>query len=159
VLEGPERTLLTKKSPKAFYRAMFVEITRNDLRDVNTDLLTKEAVADMMQCLMETGVLCFHTSHRYHDFVRPIVDAAGSLGLSWKVGNDRGSRQPTNPASSHFGSEWVLIARQPGYVTGLNDSKTDDFHLEWATPLATGKNLWRDGQPHNLKAIARRLTP
>src|SRR5262249_15500273 len=84
VLDGPERPTLGKKGPKKFYSALFVEITRNDLRDINTDLMTREALAEMMDTLTETGVLCFHTSHRYYDFTLPILDAAKSLQLAWK---------------------------------------------------------------------------
>lgn len=64
VFDGDERPTLSRKSPKKFYSALFVEITRNDLRDINTNLLTKEAVADMINALTETGLLCFHTSQR-----------------------------------------------------------------------------------------------
>jgi hypothetical protein len=51
VFEGDERAVLGKKGPKQFYSALFIDITRNDLRDINTNLFTKEAMAEMMAAL------------------------------------------------------------------------------------------------------------
>src|SRR5439155_7069380 len=44
---GHERDML-KKAPQRFYHALFVEITRTDLKRVNKDLLTKEAIASYL---------------------------------------------------------------------------------------------------------------
>ena len=55
VIGGAERTSLGKQGPKGFYSALFVEITRNDLRDINTDLLTGVAFAALAG-LMALGV-------------------------------------------------------------------------------------------------------
>lgn len=152
VIEGAERVSLARKAPRNFYSAVFLDITRNDLRDINTDLLTKEALADMMSSLTETGVLCFHTSHRYHDMVPPIVDAAASLNLSWKVGKD-GYSEASHPA--HFSSEWVMVARKMEYMTHLANVAKQGRNLDWHVPPSTGKHLWRDGQVHDLDPLAR----
>jgi hypothetical protein len=162
IFDGDERATLGKKGPRRFYSAVFVDITKNDLRDINTKLLTREAVADMMASLTETGVLCFHTSHRYHDMVPPIVDAAQSLKLVWKVGKDAGvlrreGRNFSSVGDAHFSSEWVMIARRDEYLRHLTEIRTEDRMLEWFVPAGTGKHLWRDGQPHNLKALARAM--
>ena len=152
VYDGDERSTLVKKGPKKFYSALFVEITRNDLRDVNTNLLTKEALADFMGSLTEHGVVCFHTSHRYHDMTLPLIDAAQSLKLAWKVGKDMGNTSPGT--RTHFSSEWVVIARTAEDLQHLTNVLTDDRQLTWTVPASTGMHLWRDGQPHDLKPLA-----
>jgi hypothetical protein len=155
VIDGDERDMLGKKGPKKFYSALFVEITRNDLRDLNTQLFTKEALAEFMDALTETGVVCFHTSHRYHDMVPPLVDAAKSLNLAWKVGKDSGAYNPAEHPSTHFSSEWVVIARKAEYLNHLSDVKSPKQQLTWTVPPSTGQHLWRDGQPHDLKPLER----
>jgi hypothetical protein len=151
-VDGPERASLAAKAPKRFYSAMFIDITRNDLRDINTDLLTNDAMADMMAAMTETGVLCFHTSHRYHDMVPPIVDAAASLNLSWKVGKDS---QYDGGRLGHFSSEWVMIARKAAYLKHLSNIATKEQQIDWTTPQSSGLYVWRDGQPHDLQPLAR----
>jgi hypothetical protein len=153
VFDGAERATLRKQGPKRFYGALFVDLTRNDLRDISTDLLTKEALADMIDCLSETGILCFHTSHRYHDLVPPIVDAASSLNLAWKVGKDMHYRP--DAVSSHFTSEWVMVARKADYLRHLTSVNTAERKIEWSVPASTGQHLWRDGQAHDLQSLAR----
>jgi hypothetical protein len=155
VIKEAERPTLSKKGPRNFYHAMFVEITRNDLRDINTDLLTQEAMAHMMDCLVEKGVLCFHTSHRYHDTVPAIVDAAASLKLAWKVGKDIGGASKDD--RTHFGSEWTMIARSEDYLSHLTNVGNADEGITWFVPDASGKHLWRDGRPHDLKPLERKL--
>jgi hypothetical protein len=151
VIKGPERVMAGKNGPRSYYSALFIEIARNDLRDIDTDLLTKESLAEMMANLTETGVLCFHTSHRYHNLKPPIIDAAKSLNLAWKVGNEPGYYVRS---AFHLGSEWVVVARKAEYLRHLVDVKTDQQKLEWSVPASTGQHLWRDGQPHDLKPLA-----
>lgn len=129
-------------------------MTRNDLRDINTDLLTRESIADMMASLTESGILCFHISHRYHNLEPPIVDAAASLQLSWKVGKDTHYDKSGKGRPSHYNSVWVMIARRERYLRHLTDVDTKDQHLEWTIPETTGKRLWRDGQEHDLTPLA-----
>jgi hypothetical protein len=153
VFDGPERSTLAKQAPRNFYRAMFLDMTVNDLRDINTALMTREALADMMECLTDDGVACFHTSHRYHDLVPPIVDAAASLKLAWKQVNDVGDRDRRMWA--HFGSEWVMVARKAADLRHLTSVKSDERKIDWSVPPSTGKHVWRDGETPNLKALAR----
>lgn len=155
IIDGPERAAIAAKTPKNFYRAWFVDVTRNDLRDINTSLLTKESLADMMDTTAPDGILCFHVSHRYHDLVAPVVDAAASLQFAWKVGNDL--VQGRSRIDSHFGSEWIMVARRPEHLEHLKSTKTDEYRLDWSIPASTGKHLWRDGQPHNLNSLLRAL--
>ena len=86
------------------------------------------------------------SSHRVHQ--------GDEVKLSWKVGRDRGDETPG--LRTHFGSEWVVIARKAEYLKHLTDVETDTRHLSWVVPASTGENLWRDGQPHDLKPLAHR---
>lgn len=153
VFDGPERTTIAKNGPKRFYSALFVDLTRNDLRDINTALMTKEALADMMDCLTEKGVVCFHTSHRYHDLVPAIADAADSLKLACKHVHDLGDHKQRTWA--HFGSEWVMVARKAADLRHLTSVKTGGRNFEWSIPASTGEHLWRDGETPRLDALAR----
>ena len=152
---GDERAILGKKGPKKFYHALFIDITRNDLRDINTSLFTKEALAEMMDSLRETGLVCFHTSHRYHNMVPPLVDAAKALNVAWKVAKDEGDRGSSSQLPTHFSSEWVVIARKAEYLRHLQNVTDGEHRLQWQVPESTGKHLWRDGQTPDLKSLAR----
>jgi serine/threonine protein kinase len=156
VLDGDERAMLGKNGPKHFYSALFVEISKTDLRDINTNLLTKEALAEMMTTLTDSGVLCFHVSNRHYNMVPPIIDAARSLHLAWKLGKDT-----TDDAPAHFRSDWLIVARQPEHLRHLTDvearpeMKRWGGGLKWYIPQSTGKHLWHDGEVHDLKPLAR----
>jgi hypothetical protein len=152
VIGENERTTLAKRGPKNFYSALFVEITVTDLRDINTRLFTKEAMEEMMASLTASGVLCFHVSHRYHDMVPPLVDAAKSLGLAWKMGHDMPDHKAASElARAHFSSQWVMIARRPADL----DHLTDTASLKWTVPASTGNYLWRDGAKIDLEPLRR----
>jgi hypothetical protein len=153
VVDGDERTQLAKKGPKNFYAAVFVEITVTDLRDINIRLFTKEAIAEMMASLAPGGLLCFHTSHRYHNMVPPLVDAAQSLGLAWKMGQDAPDAENTTGLAryTHFSSQWVMIARQPADLARLQNTPS----ITWSVPPSTGKYLWRDAEKIDLEPLRR----
>ena len=147
--------MLGKNGPKNFYSTLFVEISKTDLRDINTSLLTKEALAEMMATLTDSGVLCFHVSNRYYNMVPPIIDAARSLRLAWKLGKDTADDAP-----AHFRSDWLIVARQPEHLRHLTDVEARpelQRHggLKWYIPQSTGKHLWRDGDAHDLKSLAK----
>jgi hypothetical protein len=154
IFTGDERPTLARKGPKKFYSALFVEITREDLRDVNTSLMTQEGMAELMGSLRDDGILCYHTSHRYHDFPLALADAAKSLGHAWKVGKDlfHDPERFGAKAEGHFGSEWFVVARKARYLDRLRDWRD----VRWVVPEATGKHLWRDGRPHDLKPLERK---
>jgi hypothetical protein len=50
---------------------------------------------------------------------------------------------------SHFGSEWVVVARKAEHLQPLRDRGT----VTWFVPEARGRNLWPDGQSHDLKPL------
>jgi hypothetical protein len=151
ILKGEERGTLARKGPKKFYSALFADIAREDLRDVNTSLMTVEGMAELMGSLNERGVLCYHISHRYHDFGRPLADAAKKLGLACKIGKDLPERMKDDEPKdlAHFGSVWFVVARKAEYLDHLRNQGT----VEWSVPEATGRHLWHDGQPHDLKPL------
>jgi hypothetical protein len=155
LLKGEERATLARKGPKRFYSALFAESTREDLRDVNTALMTVEGMKDLMESLREDGILCFHTSHRYYDLLLPLTDAAKHLGYAWKVARDdpyRPDGTRTDQDEEHFGSDWFVVARKAEYLDHLRDQGT----VTWSVPAATGRHLWRDGWPVDLKKIERK---
>jgi hypothetical protein len=149
IIEGDERPTLRQKGPRRFYHALFVEVTRNDLRDINTALLTKEALAEFMDSLADKGILCFHTSHRYHNIVPAVVDAAKSNGFAWKHAKDVGDVNARQ--DGHWGSEWVMVARTAADLEFLQSNK----FVEWSVPEATGKHVWTDKGKHDLEPLKR----
>ncbi len=155
VLDGDERTLLGKRGPRNFYSALFIEMAREDLRDINTPFLTREALEEMMDCLVDSGVVCFHTSNRYYNLAPPIIDAARSLNLAWKVGSDRGDLSPKRQLPSHWGSEWVVVARREACLQHLVDVKAANRDLQWNVPTSTGRHLWHDGEAPDLGPLAK----
>ena len=151
ILKGEERATLARKGPKQFYSALFAESTREDLRDINTGLMTAEGMAALMASLREDGILCYHTSHRYNDFSKPLAAAAKKLGFAWKQALDKGGRLggPSLDREAHFGSSWFVVARKAEYLDHLRNQGT----VEWSVPTAEGNHLWVDRRPPNLKAI------
>jgi hypothetical protein len=151
ILKGDERGTLARKGPKNFYSALFTEITREDLRDVNTSLMTVEGMADLMGSLTERGVLCYHTSHRYHNFNLPLADAAKKLGFACKIAKDMTDRTKlADREEEHFSCSWFVVARKAEYLEHLQNQGS----VEWSVPEATGRHVWHDGQPHDLKPLA-----
>jgi Leucine Rich repeat len=150
IFAGDERPTLAKQGPKGFYRALFVDVTRNDLSDVNTTLLTKQGVAQLLEAVTNDGVLCFHISHRHYKLELPLTDAAESLGLACKLGQDSGGER--REIHSHFSSFWFMIARTPAALDHLRTQGT----LKWTVPPSSGAFLWTDDGKHDLKAIQRK---
>jgi hypothetical protein len=151
LLKGDERRTLAGKGPQAFYHALFADIAREDLQDVNLALMTREGMAELMGSLTKEGILCYHTSHRHYQFSLPLADVAKSLGFAWKVAKDKavsqGHRDKDDEA--HFSSEWFVVARKAEYLERLSTEGT----VEWSVPEATGRHLWRDGQVRDLKPL------
>jgi hypothetical protein len=107
-----------------------VEVEEPDPKDSTKTIKTKQ--------WMNGGVLCVHTSNRHVNLVQPVIricqvaewdfwgqDAEGHwngitekrVGLKWVIGKDEGDR-----AAGHFGSEYILVARDerdlpPGNLT------------------------------------------
>jgi hypothetical protein len=147
IFHGDERRTLRDKGPRKFYCALFVEVTRDDLRDINTTLLTREAQAEFVDSLTPFGVLCFHVSHRYHNLVPLVVDVANANGFAWKHARDDGA----DHAEGHWSSEWVMVARRAADLEFLENTKT----TAWDVPPATGQHVWTDQGKHDLDSLKR----
>jgi hypothetical protein len=149
IFHGDERRTLRDKGPRGFYCALFMDVTRDDLRDINTALLTREAQTEFIESLAPHGVVCFHTSHRYHDLVPPLADAAKANGFAWKRAHDAGSERRID--DGHWASEWVMVARTAGDLEFLGNTKT----ITWDIPPATGEHVWTDKGKHDLEPLKR----
>ena len=143
IFRGDERRTLRDQGPRKFYCALFAEVTRDDLRDINTTLLTREAQAEFVDSLTRFGVLCYHISHRYHNLVPLIVDVASANGFAWKHGKDDGGDE------GHWGSAWVMVSRRAADLEFLQKTPT----TTWDVPPATGQHIWTDKGKHDLDAL------
>jgi hypothetical protein len=153
LLTGDERPTLARHGPQRFYSALFVEITREGLRDINTALMTREGMAELMGSLRQDGLLCYHVSHRYHRVHVPLIDAAGSLGYACKLVLDRGPKDAVigQRDEAHYSSDWLVVAREPRYLESLRSQG----NMEWLAVTGRGLYVWRDGEPHDLKPLER----
>lgn len=155
VIEGAYKNTVRKGAPRGFYSALFVEITVEQPRDprpltkadVHFDLMTQEALQDLMEKTVPDGVVCFHTSHRTHEFTKPLAGAARALGFAAKVVSDQFQSwdKAGNPDDSHFGSEWLVIARSPEHLARFHSEKSRTRALGWRVVAGDEAWSWRDG--------------
>lgn len=100
-------------------------------------LLTREAVALMIQKTDPAGVVALHISNRNLDLA-PVVGAiAHDLGLAslkrWDGGSD------DDRATDRYGSDWVVLARSPEHLDFLNG------YADWEPIESAGDDaLWTD---------------
>jgi hypothetical protein len=156
VIDGPFKKTVRKDAPRGFYSAIFVDITvqqRQDPKtikkeDVHFDLLTQEGLGDLMDKTTPDGVVCFHTSHRTHEFYKPLSAAAAALGFAAKKVNDDVYDRNAKAAfadGSHFGSEWLVVARRPEHLARFRSERSKTRNLSWDVPSADEAPAWRDG--------------
>ena len=156
VIEGPFKKTVRKDAPRDFYSALFVDITvqqRQDPKalkkeDVHFDLLTQEALRDLMDKTTPTGVVCYHTSHRTHEFYKPLSAAAAALGFAAKRVQDNtydASAKPARVDESHYSSEWFVVARRPEDLASFRSERSTTRNLKWNIPGADEASAWRDG--------------
>lgn len=155
VIDGPFKSTVRKDAPRGFYSAIFVDITvrqRQDpeslkKEDVHFDLMTQEGLADLMDRTTPDGVVCFHTSHRTHEFYKPLSAAAAALGFVAKKVNDNPYDLNAKPAfdGSHFASEWLVVARRPEHLARFRSERSRTRNSIWNVPPADEAPAWRDG--------------
>jgi hypothetical protein len=156
VIDGPFKKTVRKDAPRGFYSAIFLDITiqqREDRKaikkeDAHFDILTQEALRDLMEKTTPDGVVCYHTSHRTHEFFKPLSTAAAALGYAWKKVNDNTYDSDAKPAfvdDSHFSSEWLVVARSPERLAGFRSESSKTRNLNWSVPPADAAPAWRDG--------------
>jgi hypothetical protein len=155
VIDGPFKKTVRKDAPRGFYSALFIEITvqqRPDPKsikkeDVHFDLLTQEGLRDLMDKTTPDGVVCFHTSHRTHEFYKPLSAAAAALRFAAKKVNDNTYDRDAKPAMvdrSHFSSEWLVVARRPEHLARFQSERSKTRNLMWDVPPADETPAWRD---------------
>jgi hypothetical protein len=156
VTEGPFAKTVRKEAPRGFYAAVFVDITVQQRRDpkalkkedVHHELMTQEALRDLMDRTAPGGVVCFHTSHRSHDFCKPLAAAAGALEFSWKRVSDNtydANAKRNIVDGSHYGSEWLIVARSSEELANFRTEKTRTSNMTWNVPRPNQAPAWRDG--------------
>jgi hypothetical protein len=156
VIDGPFKKTVRKDAPRGFYSAIFVDITvqqRQDPKaikkeDVHFDLLTQEGLRDLMDKTTPDGVVCFHTSHRSHEFYKPLAAAAAALGFAAKKVTDNTFDRDAKRAfadDSHFSSEWLVVARSPEHLARFRSEQSKTRNLTWDVPPADEAPAWRDG--------------
>jgi hypothetical protein len=156
VIDGPFKKTVRKDAPRGFYGAVFVDITvqqRKDPKsikkeDVHFDLLTQEGLSDLMDKTAPTGLVCIHTSHRSHEFYKPLAAAAAALGFAAKRVHDNtydASAKANMVDDSHYSSEWLVVARRPEHLARFRSERTKTRNLVWNIPAADDAPAWRDG--------------
>lgn len=158
IIDGPFKESVRKNAPRGFYGAIFIDTVveqRADPKalkkaDVHFDLMTEEAIRELMDKTVPNGVLCFHTSHRTHEFYKPLAAAASSLGYACKRATDSfyayRMEADAKADTSHFGSEWVIIARRPEFVEKLRSEMSRTRNLTWMVPETENEKAWHDGK-------------
>ena len=95
-------------------------------------LLTREAFELYTRHIKPDGVLAFHITNRHVDLSDPLRNIAGAAGYeAFLISND---------PDSTFGSDWVLVTRDPAFVTTLKETGRVSPWVR-LTPKAT---LWSD---------------
>ncbi len=148
--EGETRPTFEKSGGEKFYHLIQVETYKLASSTVLKELMTKEGVAMLMGKLADDGVLCFHTSNRYHDLGTTIASAAEELGLHSLEARDMHVPQRD---TGRFTSTWVMVARRPEVLKELAKRTQPDLPLDhperplWVSDAVRDKqNVWRDGE-------------
>ena len=97
--------------PDNYYKMMVVDAFSSDA--IPTHLLTKEAFEMYFRKLAPDGILCVHTSNRYVDLPKVVVDTANALGFVARRGHDNSPFKSGGERTEHYTSEWVMVAREP----------------------------------------------
>jgi hypothetical protein len=151
VIDGAFKKTVRKDAPRGFYSVIFLDITVQQRvdptaikkEDVHFDLLTQEALRDLMNMTTPDGVVCYHTSHRTHEFYKPLSAAAAALGFACKKVTDNAYGRAFAD-SSHFSSEWLVVARNPKRLERFEFEKSKTRSLNWDVPPSDDAPAWRD---------------
>jgi hypothetical protein len=164
---GPRRPNFEKQAVADYYAAIFVEACPRDrLEDIAVEWMTREGMASLAKAIRSDGVIAYHTSNRYMVMPPLLIDVANYLELSTLLVRDAGDYQDRQD-SSHYGSEWVLVARDPARLKRIRDAMRGRKHLTTATrprsldrypgaDLAVpAKILWTDKGPNSIEGLFR----
>ncbi|MCW5753756.1 MAG: fused MFS/spermidine synthase [Phycisphaeraceae bacterium] len=144
ILGDGRRTL--RLQPDKTFELLIVDAFSSDA--IPMHLLTREAIAEMVDKLAEGGVLAIHISNRHLDLA-PVVSAiADNLGLVFLQRWDPGAPDyKTNPLG-RYASDWIALARSPEDLADLLDSGL------WSPARAIDpKALWTDRRSNILRVM------
>ena len=135
VVLGDARLSLADASPGT-YDIIVLDAYSSDA--IPMHLITREALALYLDKLNEGGLLAFHISNRYFDLKPVLANLTRNAGLVALAQKDiQISLEEKQRGKSP--SEWVVVARHPSDLTGLNSD------ARWQ-PLEARRNvgLWTD---------------
>ena len=157
-----------KTRPRNFYHLMILEsCSGEDGEKIFLDLFTKEGIAQCMEHLVDDGVLCVHTSHRFVDLPPVLAAIAQELKLQVRRGHDQApgnarDGKATLTEVGHFTSEWVMLARHPRVLDAFCKTPADYDKMVarknvmrekyWETPRP-GEQVWTDKGPNLLHGV------
>jgi hypothetical protein len=137
-----------------YYKVLNVDAFSSDA--IPLHLITVEAVQLYMSKIADDGVLCMHTSNRHMDLVAPLTDICKELKLKYRVGHDQGTRDQGAAALGHFGSEYVMIARDEKLLPPRTPRPIplgQGWQQTWETPPVAGRRVWTDDYSNILSVL------
>jgi len=117
--EPPPDVTTPPGGPDNYYKMMVVDAFSSDAIPVH--LLTVEAFKVYFDKLTKDGVLCVHTSNRYVDLPKVVVDVAHAFGeeigeeFIARRGHDISPFKSDEERTEHYTSEWVMVMRKSEY--------------------------------------------
>ncbi|HMF20214.1 MAG TPA: hypothetical protein VKE98_23605 [Gemmataceae bacterium] len=169
IIHGPPRKQLREHGPAKFYQLMILEACSGENGEkIFLDLFTTEGISQCFTHLVDEGILCVHTSHRFVDLPRVLGAIGRDLKLHVRRGHDQAPRSHdrTLAEAGHFSSEWVLLSRNKQvlefvckapdtYEKLLKESGPFlPFEPYWSNPAPLEK-AWTDKGPNLLHGILR----
>jgi len=171
IIQGPPRQQLKQRGPGNFYHVMVLEACSGENGEkIFLEFFTKEGIAQCLEHLVEDGVLCVHTSHRFLDLPKVLTAIGDDLKLHVLVGHDNapGARFGDGAELAeigHFTSEWVMLSRKkeildavckepPNYAELMKKDRFGRRGDYWSShaPL---KQVWTDKGPNLLHGVLR----
>lgn len=147
VLIGNVRTTLTSQCPDHFFHVLIVEPSRGSEHDVETELLTKEAMTLYFQKLTEEGILCMHVSNHRLNLAQVVADVAASHGYACRHAKDHAPDRDRQQEETrgHFSSDWVMVTRKEKYLQHLHapPGYVRDAPF-WSRLAPSGQSAWTD---------------
>jgi hypothetical protein len=125
------------------------------------EMLTKEGIAQCLDHLVDNGILCVHTSHRFIDLPPILAAIAKDLNLSLRRGFDQapGSNRFKDSLDEigHYSSEWVLLARNRRTLDAMCKTPENYDELLRNKGLAMGAgSYWSNPEPSKQLGVTGR---
>ena len=146
VVLGDARLTLAD-APAGAYDLLVMDAYTSDAVPVH--LLTREALALYLERLAPGGVLAFHISNQFFD-LRPVLAGLASDAGLVALAQDDVVVSEAEAADGKRGSQWVVLAREPGDLAALADDR------RWYTLDLPGAPLWTDDYSSVLSVLKTR---